>query len=67
MCQLQHEFFHGGGWTAASFSRLPHRLPVALVPLVSEGGISCKQWNFVISIHNMEDKYLTTLLKEFTS
>jgi hypothetical protein len=34
MCQLQHEFFHGGGWTAASSSQLPHRLSVAFVPLV---------------------------------
>jgi hypothetical protein len=34
MCQLRHEFFHGGGWTTVSSNRLPHRLPVTFVPLV---------------------------------
>jgi hypothetical protein len=33
-CQLRHEFFHGGGWTAASSSWLPHRIQVAFVPLL---------------------------------
>jgi hypothetical protein len=33
----------------------------------SEGGISYQQRNFVVSIHNIEDKYSTTLLEEFTS
>jgi hypothetical protein len=32
------DFCHGRGWAAASFSRLPHRLPVAFVPLVYEVG-----------------------------
>jgi hypothetical protein len=35
---LRHEFFHGGGCTTASSSRLPHRLPVAFVPLVYRVG-----------------------------
>jgi hypothetical protein len=32
--QLRHEFFYGGGWAAAGFSRLSHHIPVAFVPLV---------------------------------
>jgi hypothetical protein len=32
--RLRLDFCRGGGWAAASFSRLPHRLPVAFVPLV---------------------------------
>jgi hypothetical protein len=32
--RLRLDFCHDGGWAAASSSRLPHRLPVAFVPLV---------------------------------
>jgi hypothetical protein len=34
LCQLRHKLLYGGGWAAASFIRLPHRFPVALVPLI---------------------------------
>jgi hypothetical protein len=32
--QLRHELLHGGGWAAATSSRLSHRIPVAFVPLL---------------------------------
>jgi hypothetical protein len=38
LCQLRHKLLYGGGWAAASFSRLPHRLPVAFVPLIYRVG-----------------------------
>jgi hypothetical protein len=33
----------------------------------SEGGISCKQWNLVISIHNIERQVLDYCTRGFTS
>jgi hypothetical protein len=57
---LRHEFLHGGGWAAAASSRLSHRIPVAFAPCStgSEGGISCKQWSFIVSTHSIEEQEL---------
>jgi hypothetical protein len=35
---LRHKFLYGGGWAAASFSRLSHRLSVAFVSLICRVG-----------------------------
>jgi hypothetical protein len=43
MCHLRHKFFYGGGWTAASLSRLTHRLPVIPFPLINRVG----WWNLL--------------------
>jgi hypothetical protein len=69
-CQLRHAFFHGGGWAAASFSRLSHRLPVAFVPLVY--GVGRRNFLQALGIQlsaytTLQDKNLTTLLEEHTS
>jgi hypothetical protein len=58
--QLRHEFSHVGGRAAATYSRLSHRIPVAFIPYStgSEGGISCKQWSFIVSIHNIKKQVL---------
>jgi hypothetical protein len=70
LCQLRHKLLYGGGWAAASFSRLPHRFPVAFVPLIYGVG----RWNLLQALGiqwstytTLQDKYLTTLLEEFTS
>jgi hypothetical protein len=70
LCQLRHEFFYGGGWAAASFSRLSHCLPFASVPLVY--GIGRRNLLQALGIQlsaytTLQDKYSTTLLKEITS
>jgi hypothetical protein len=64
------DFCHGGGWAAASFSRLPHRLPVAFVPLVYE----VRRRNLLQALGillsasiTLQDKHSTTLLEKFTS
>jgi hypothetical protein len=67
---LRHELFHGGGWTAASLSRLPDRLPVAFVPLVYAVGRQnlLQALRILLSAYTtLQDKYSTTLLEEFTS
>jgi hypothetical protein len=35
LCHLRHKFFYGGGWTAASLSRLAHCLQVISFPLIN--------------------------------
>jgi hypothetical protein len=67
---LRHKLFHDGGWAAASFNWLPHRLPVTFVPLVYRVG----RWNLLQALGillsaytTLQDKYSTTLLEEFTS
>jgi hypothetical protein len=70
LCQSRHKFFYGGGWAAASLSRLSHRLPVAFVPLVYRVGRRNLLQALEIQLSaytTLQDKYLTTLLKEFTS
>jgi hypothetical protein len=67
---LRHELFYGGGWAATSFSRLPHHLPVAVVPLVYWVG-----WRNLLqalriqlsAYTTLQDKFSTTLLEEITS
>jgi hypothetical protein len=67
---LRHKFFYGGGWTAASLSRLAHRLPVISFPLIN----GVRGWNHLrelkiqaSSYTILQDKYSTTLLEELTS
>jgi hypothetical protein len=67
---LRHKFFYGGGWAAASLSRLAHRLLVVSFPLVNGVG----WWNLLrepriqLSTYTiLQDKYSTTLLEELTS
>jgi hypothetical protein len=69
-CQLRHEFFYGGSGAAASFSRLCHRLPVTVVPLVY--GVGRRNFLQALGIQlsaytTLQDKNLTTLLEEHTS
>jgi hypothetical protein len=70
LCHLRHKFFYGGGWAAASLSRLAHCLPVVSFPL--DNGVGW--WNLLqepriqFSAYTvLQDKYSTTLLEEHTS
>jgi hypothetical protein len=70
LCHPRHKFFYGGGWAAASLSRLAHCLPVVSFPLVNGVG----WWNLLrgpriqLSAYTiLQDKYSTTLLEELTS
>jgi hypothetical protein len=70
LCHLRHKFFYGGGWVAASISRLAHCLPGVSFPLVNGVG----WWNLLrepriqLSAYTiLHDKYSTTLLEELTS
>jgi hypothetical protein len=38
LCHPHHEFFDGGGWTAASLSRPGHRIPILSFPLINRIG-----------------------------
>jgi hypothetical protein len=38
LCHPRHKFFDGGGWTAASFSRPAHCVPVLSFPLIDRVG-----------------------------
>jgi hypothetical protein len=70
LCQSRHKFLYGGGWAAASFSRLSHCLPVAFVPLIHRVGRRnlLQALGIQLSAYTtLQDKYSTTLLKEFTS
>jgi hypothetical protein len=40
---LRHKLLHGGGWAAATSSRLSHRIPVAFVPVLYGVG----RWNLL--------------------
>jgi hypothetical protein len=70
LCHLRHKFFYGGGWAAASLSRLAHRLPVASFRLVNR-----VRWlnllqalRIQLSAYTiLQDKCSTTLLEELTS
>jgi hypothetical protein len=70
LCHLRHQFLYGGGWTAAYFSRLAHRLPVISFPLIN----GVRGWNLVRGLRVqastytiLHDKYSATLLEELTS
>jgi hypothetical protein len=54
--QLRQELLHGGGWATTTPSWFLHRILVAFVPCStgSEGGISCKQGNFVVNIQHRD-------------
>jgi hypothetical protein len=68
--RLRFDFCHGGGRAAASFSWLPHCLPVTFIPLVyGVGRRNLPQaTEFLSSAYTtLKDKYSTTLLEEFTS
>jgi hypothetical protein len=70
LCQSRHKFLYGGGWAATSLSRLSHRLPIAFVPLIY--GVRRRNLLQALGIQlsaytTLQDKYSTTLLKEFTS
>jgi hypothetical protein len=43
LCHLRHKFFYGGGWAAASLSRLAHRFPVVSFPMINGVG----WWNLL--------------------
>jgi hypothetical protein len=47
---MRQELFYGGGW-ATTTTYLPHlsQSPSSPCSTVSEGGISCKQGNFVVN------------------
>jgi hypothetical protein len=64
------KFFYGGGWTAASLSRLAHCLPVISFPLIN----GVREWKLLRELKIqasaytiLQDKYSTTLLEELTS
>jgi hypothetical protein len=63
--QLRQKLLHGGGWAAATFSRLSHHIPVTFAPLLNGVG----RWNLLqpMELHRQRttsrNKYLTTLLK----
>jgi ABC-type nickel/cobalt efflux system permease component RcnA len=66
---LRHKFY-GGGWAAASLSRLAHRLPVISFPLINRVG----WWNLLRELRiqlsaytTPQDKYSITILEELTS
>jgi hypothetical protein len=66
LCRLRHDFFNGGGWTEAPLSRSAHCVPVVLFPQIH----GVRQWNLLQFDYQhamLQDKYLTTLLEEFTS
>jgi hypothetical protein len=68
--RLRLDFCHDRGWAAASSSWLPHRLPVAFVPLVYGVGRRnlLQALEILLSAYTtLQDKYSTTLLEEFTS
>jgi hypothetical protein len=65
--RLRLDFCHGGGWAAASFSRLPHRLPVFLVYGVRRRNLLEALEILLSAYTTLQEKYSTTLLEEFTS
>jgi hypothetical protein len=70
LCHPRHEFFIGGGWTAASLGRPAHCVPVLSFPLVNRvrRGDLLRQVRSQSSAYKiLQIKYSTTLLEEFTS
>jgi hypothetical protein len=70
LCQSRHKFLYGGGRAADPLSRLSHCFPIAFVPLNYEVGRRnlLQALGIQLSAYTtLQDKYLTTLLKEFTS
>jgi hypothetical protein len=43
LCHSCHKLFDGGGWAAAPFSRLAHRVPGISFPLINGVG----RWNLL--------------------
>jgi hypothetical protein len=64
--QLRHELLHGGSWATTTSSRLPHRIPIAFVPLLY--GVGRRNLVQAMEFHRQHTtsrhKYSTTLLKE---
>jgi hypothetical protein len=66
-CDKSSSTVGAGLWLLSAGSPTVSRSPPSPWSTGSEGEISCKQRNFVVSIHDIEDKYTTTLLECFTS
>jgi hypothetical protein len=64
--QLRQELLHGGGWAAATSSRLSHRILVAFVPLLHRVGRRnlLQAMEFHRQHTTSRYKYSITLLKE---
>jgi hypothetical protein len=71
LCHPRHKFFDGGGWTAASFSRPSHCVPVLSFPLINKVGRGnlLRQLRSQLPAYKkiLQDKYSTTLLEGLTS
>jgi hypothetical protein len=60
---LRYDFCHGGGRAAVSLSQLPHRIPVAFVPLVN----GVRRRNLLQAFGNQLSAYATITSQELTN